>query len=447
MTLVRYLPRFRRAYRALAELEAREHWSRTQIESYQLECINQQWQHATRHVPYFREFASESSLPTRFESLQQFTQLIPVTEKSLLVARNEDFLSEQRTAGGWHRTGGSTGVPLRMFRSTESHCRMLWQKYRMEQAWGVDFFDRKAFVWGHAASFAPGLSGKLQRMVQPCQDWLRNRTRLNAYQLAPTDLERYLDVIAAKRIEVLYGYSSAVTLLANEAQRLGRRFPHLKLAILTAEPADAEMIAACKAGFQAPATIEYGSVECGVIATGMPDGTLRVREDAVMLETLPRDDGRCDLVVTVLDNPAFPLFRYAIEDITDEPLRHEATGFAVLHNVSGRSNDALIATSGRPVHPLAVKHAIEVRNDVRRFRAHQAKDGAVVLTVETSASLSPADFYEATTRLQELLEGYPVTVEIVAQIPANRAGKHRWVTSELAASVSSEHGKSVEQPV
>ncbi len=433
MTFARYLPRFRRAYRALGELEARERWSRDEIEQYQLDRINEQWQHAMKHVPYFQTRFSESSLPQRFESLEHYTQTMPITEKKQLRSDTENFLSKDRSIGKWYRTGGSTGVPLRIFRSNDSHRRMLWQKYRMEQAWGIDFFDRKAFVWGHAASFAPGLSGKIQRITLPWIDWLRNRTRLNAYRLAQSDLVRYLDEIAKRKIKVLYGYSTAITLLAKEAKRLDRRFPHLKLAILTAEPADPAMLAQCEEGLGAPAAIEYGSVECGIIATGLPDGTLRVREDAVYLEARLRSDKRYDLVVTVLDNSAFPLFRYAIEDITDEELQLGPIGFAALKNVSGRSNDILIAQSGRPVHPLAVKHAIELHNEVRRFKAHQHKSGEVVLTIEAPDSVSQAEFDGARKCLQELLEDYPVSINVVSQMTVNGAGKHRWVTSDRQA--------------
>ncbi len=431
MKLARHLPRFRRAYQALGELAAREQWSRTEIERFQLERINDQWRHAIVHVPYYRNLAARESLPQSFDSLADFSQQVPILKKAEVNANSEDFLSDQRAEGSWHRTGGSTGQPLKIFRSHDSHCRMLWQKYRMEQAWGVDFFDRKAFLWGHAASFAPGLAGVKQRVTQPCLDWLRNRIRLNAYQLSSTDLAQYVDEVARRKVKVIYGYSSAVTLLAAEAQRQRRELPELKLAILTAEPADPDMLETCEAGLSANAAIEYGSVECGIIATGMPDGTLRVREDAIYLEAIPRADGRYDLLVTVLDNPEFPLLRYAIEDITDEPLSREETGFAVLKNVSGRSNDMLVTRSGRPIHPLAVKHAIEQYSFVRRFNAHQDAIGNVQLTIEALGAASESDFEDVRLRLRQLLEEQAVDVKVVAEIPPNRAGKHRWVTSEI----------------
>ena len=60
---------------------------------------------------------------------------------------------------------------------------MLRCRYRMQAAWGVDFFDRSAMLWGHSASLKPGLAGYLALVRLPVEDWLRNRLRLSAYQV------------------------------------------------------------------------------------------------------------------------------------------------------------------------------------------------------------------------------------------------------------------------
>ncbi|MEM1305810.1 MAG: hypothetical protein AAGG46_12990, partial [Planctomycetota bacterium] len=202
-------------------------------------------------------------------------------------------------------------------------------------------------------------------------------------------------------------------------------------AILTAEPADDGMLATCRRGFGANAAIEYGSVDCGVIATGMPDGKLRVCEDRVALEAVPRSDGRYDLIVTVLNNPSFPFLRFAIEDVTDSPLRHDDAGYAWLADVSGRSNDSLRSSSGGRVHPLVVKHAFEAVPGVRRFRAHQDPTGRVAVTIESTNGVPSEQINTARRKLSDVLEGFPVATEIVDRLEGNRAGKHRWVTSEL----------------
>jgi phenylacetate-CoA ligase len=430
MTLLRLLPRFRAAYRALGVLEERERWSRADIGTFQLVRLNALWAHAARHVGYYRELAGRLGLPPRFASLAEFRALVPVLPKDEVRARRLAFLSERAARGRWERSGGSTGSPMSVFWGKEAHLETLRAKYRLDATWGLDIFDRKVFLWGHGGSFAPGLAGWTARLRQPWEDRLRNRLRLSAYRMGPDDLATYLRRVAAFKPASLYGYSTALSLLAEQAAAAGFRCPSLKLATLSGEPAFPRLLAAVRRGFGVPAVVEYGAVECGFIAGQGPDGALRVREDSALVETLPREDGLFDIVITVLGNPCFPLLRYAIADVTAAPLEVPNSGFAVLKDVLGRRNDMVVSQSGRLVHSLGIKHVFEHCPGVRRFRAHQDAEGGLAVTVEASEGARP-DTAEARRQLVELLEGYPVHIEVGA-IPGTLAGKHRWVVSDLA---------------
>ncbi len=63
MSPLQLFPRFRAAQRAMAELEAREQWSRNDIEAWQLERLNELWAHAIQYVPYYRQLAITNRLP------------------------------------------------------------------------------------------------------------------------------------------------------------------------------------------------------------------------------------------------------------------------------------------------------------------------------------------------------------------------------------------------
>ncbi len=90
----------------------------------------------------------------------------------------------------------------------------------------------------------------------------------------------------------------------------------LKCCILTGEPVFEHQTQLIAQTLGVSTLIEYGSIECGIIGGQWPDQTLRVRDDHCFVETLPRDDGQHELIVTVLNNAAFPLMRYAIGDLT-----------------------------------------------------------------------------------------------------------------------------------
>jgi len=429
VTPLKLLPRFRELDRALGRLAEREPWPRQRIEAFQLDRLNQLWAHAVGHVPYYRQLAADHRLPGSFGSLDAFSASVPLLEKDAVRDTPQRFLSDAAEPGRWHRTGGSTGTPMNIYKSHAAHRADLRNKYRAESARGLGVFDRKVFLWGHGASLAKGLRGQVARWRRPIEDRLRGRQRLSAYQLGPNDLAGYLDRIRRFRPVGLYGYSSAVGLLAQEALRRGVRCPSLRLITLSAEPAHPWILDEIRAAFDAEVMIEYGSVECGVMATQDRDGRLRIREDHLLIETRPRDDnGRHELLVTVLHNPCFPLIRYRIGDLTSAPIQRPEQGFACLKDVAGRDNDMLWSAEGRAVHSLAVKHVVEHHPRVRRFCARQREDGHLTLQLETDAELPTREIAE---QLSGLLAGLPVTVEGTPRLQGNAAGKHRWVISDM----------------
>jgi phenylacetate-CoA ligase len=354
VAFLKLLPRFRRAYDEMEPLAFRERWPRADIEAFQLERLNSVWAHASRHVPWYRELAARTGAPERFDSLEAFRDVVPVLSKSEVGERPEAFLSELAEPGEWHRTGGSTGAPMRNYWSTAAHREILRTRYRHLDLWGFDIFSRTLYLWGHSASLAPGLAGWVERVRAPIEDRLRNRLRLSAYEVGQAALRDYLRRIAEFRPTVVYGYSSALYLLAQEAERTGFRCDSPRLFILTGEPALPVHVDTIERVFDVRTSVEYGAIETGVMASEWPDRTLRVREDVVLIETLPREDGRYEIVPTVLVNPSFPLLRYAIGDVTDAPLDLPRRGFAVLKNVSGRASElsvealpAFIAAQGK----------------------------------------------------------------------------------------------------
>ncbi|MEM6776075.1 MAG: hypothetical protein AAF670_00380 [Planctomycetota bacterium] len=429
MTILRWLPRFRHVERRLRELEARESWSRTQVRDYQLERINAVWDHASRFVPFYRSLST--SLPARFDSLEEYSATMPFLTKGTVRAESYSLLSERARPGRWYRSGGSTGEPTAIYWDDESHRAFLRGKYRCEQAHGINVFDKKTFLWGHAGSFTPGLKGTCQRLVRPVGDSLRNRQRISAYDLSADRLCEGLNRIKSFGPRSLYGYSSAVELLARVAAQHNVELPTLNVAILTAEPSDIPMRDQISESFQCRSLVEYGAVECGLIAYTVPDGTMRCRDDLVFVETVPNCQSGFDIVITVLNNSSFPLLRYRMEDTTARAKRCPEHGFTILDEIRGRSNDVLIGRDGRKLHPMALKHLVEPYPEVRRLTAHQDCAGGLRVQFETAEVLESSVIELMRSRLTEMMQGYPVDIETTGRIRGNRAGKHRWITSDF----------------
>ena len=432
MQLLRLLPRFWRVSRDIAVLEAREAWSRTDIESFQLERLNSVWAHAIAHVPYYRELRTRAALPDRFHSLEEFRAGVPALTRSVVRARSQAILSEQKRRGLWTRTSGSTGFPVSVYWPQEAIIESLRGRYRHQARWGIDPFDRQVFLWGNGDATLSGAARLRAQVRRWATDRLRNRIRLSPLLTERSQLRDHLRRLVAFRPAALYAYSSSAGLLAREAEASGVRCDSLRLAVLSAEVASPATVRAVERAFGVPAVNEYGSVECGVIATEGPDRVLQVREDNLLVETGRRDDGRWDTLVTTLGNCSFPPLRYAIGDATDAPLAVPARGFATLANIAGRASDSLRARSGRVVHWSTLEFVFEHDSGVRRYAAHQRSDGSVAVEIEAANPALPPDAARLRRQLHEMVEGYPVEVVVVPALRTRPGGKHRCVVSELA---------------
>lgn len=424
--IVRLLPRFRQAKRELEILRDRESWSREQISRWQLDKINGVWRTAIHNVPYYREIFQTLNLPKQFESLQHFSESVPVVEKAAVREQPLRFLSSHPSPGKWLRTSGSTGIYTRVYWENSAHHEMLRCKYRGEQAWGLNIFDPKALLWGATNTCSSGLWGKIERKLEPVLDGLRCRKRLSAYRLSECELQSHVEELKKFKAVSLYGYSTAILLLAKYVESTGDKLPDLKLAIMTGETADQAMVAQCQQALGCGVAVEYGSVECGLLAYRYPDGELHVREDHIFMETVSRADGLFDILVTVLNNPSFPLIRYRIGDTSIAPLVVPDCGFAHITKLAGRENDLMISKSGRSIHSMAIKHTIENYPNVRRFRAIQQEDGSLNVEVETEVT-DLSQFERCAEMLKDWLDGFPVHLKLSRELSSSESGKHRWI--------------------
>ena len=108
--------------------------------------------------------------------------------------------------------------------------------------------------------------------------------------------------------------------------------------------------------------------------------------------------------------------------------------FGALNSIQVRSNDWLTGKKGRKLHSIAVKHRLERWPEIRRFTVRQRSGGDVHVLIEPQALIRFSEKLLSSLRLeiQEMLEGFPVEIETVRNLPVNLSGKQRWIVSDLA---------------
>jgi phenylacetate-coenzyme A ligase PaaK-like adenylate-forming protein len=405
-------------------LAEREQWSRSEIADFQLQKINQIWDYAITHVPYYRRLLRDRNLPRQFQTLGEYASSVPVLDKATV--RSAQVLSDTPRPGNWYFTGGSTGIPLAVYQETEATNEMAWCQYRARVLWNVGLFEKRALLWGHPTQITPGSGHKLRQLFT---DLMLNRIRFSVYNLGKADLLRYLSRMREFKPVQLYGYSIATYLLALEALRGNIEVDSLRLVTLTAERATETIRQTIEQAFETNVTEEYGARECLLIAYEDRQHLLRIREDNVMVETLPLGDGCYRIIISVLSNPSFPLLRYDIGDLTEKPLTETNVGFSLLAPVTGKANDYLIGASGRRIY-AGVLHGL-YHYPIRRFIAHQFSDGKVLMLMEPNGPATNMDIGSMERKLRALLDGQEVEVRLTESIPQTSLNKHRWIISEI----------------
>ncbi len=408
--------------------------SKTDRDYIRLRKLNERWLKAQNNSKYYQRIKKKHNLPETFSSIEEYISLMPITTKNAVSRHPKHFLLNGHARGKWMSTGGSTGIPTRVYWKLKGHLESLRDQYWARMWWGVDPFDKQAMIWGHSHTFGHGMIGTYHRLMVPITDKARRRMRLSAYQIDESSLRRYYDKIDAFQPASLYAYSSAAFLLAmanSDRPPLGKT---LKAAFLAAEPILPQHRKIIDQILRCPAVGEYGSIECGMIAYEHPSGGYHIFENSVLVDTSKNPSGGYDLIVTQLRDSHFPLFRYQIGDMTAKEIERGNNGREILGEIKGRTHDFLRTPSGRFCHGEMITHCIEQLSDILIFNVHQRRDFRIIITITTNdskpLSLKKENWLKTSIRTA-LCESISIDLDYKPELSRSIAGKHRWITTEF----------------
>ncbi len=298
----------------LKELRDSQWWSPDRLRSLQLRKL-QKVMSAAAQAPHYR-----SSWPTETTSsgrLPQASDLarLPLLEKEHL-RESPDAVRVPGDHGplNVHVTTGSSGVPLRVFRSRRASAVGRACQIRGREWYGLRLGDPQVLFGGLALESQGRARARLI-------DTLMNRTRLSPFDLSEDRLADCVTLIRKKRPRFLYGYPSALAMLAAHVERIGGGGQlGLRVVQSSSERLYQHRREVIQRAFQCPVADEYGAAEVSILAMECPSGSMHVVSENVYIEITdeagrPVPEGQDgDVVVTDLNNLAAPLVRYRLGD-------------------------------------------------------------------------------------------------------------------------------------
>ena len=297
-----------------------------------------------RRPVFPRRFARAGFDSARVQSAADLEGL-PFFDKAAIRAAGDDLRSVRAGKLVRYNTGGSSGEPLVFYMGMGRVSHDVAAKWRATRWWGVDIGDTEIVLWGSPVEISK--QDRIKACAGPavpqspaagvpdvrCRRWIATSTKS-----------------ARRRPRMLFGYASALALLARHAERSGVRHGRTavcKVAFATGEtlyPAQREVI---ERVFGAPVANGYGSRDAGFIAHQCPAGCPAPVGRAHRCRTGGRagrpvaPGERGEIVTTHLATGDFPFIRYRTGDmaaLATEPCAC-GRGLPALQQVFGRSTD------------------------------------------------------------------------------------------------------------
>jgi len=387
-----------------------------------------------QRVPYWRELFKRLDFePGAVVSVRDL-QRLPLLGKSEIREHTEAMKAQGHGPLSRYNTGGSSGQPLVFYIGKARKSHDVAAKWRATRWWGVDIGDREAVIWG-----SPIEHGAQDR-VRQWRDALMRSTLLPAFEMSAERVDGFIAWMQRERPKMLFGYPSALSWIARQAQAQGLRLDGLgvKVAFVTSERLYDDQRAVIEQTFGCKVANGYGGRDAGFIAHECPEGGMHISAEDLVVETvdamgLPTAPGVAgEIVVTHLATAEFPFIRYRTGDVgvLDDKLCPCGRGLPLLRELQGRSTDFVVAADGTVMHGLALIYVIRDLAGVEGFKITQETRLHTRVELVVDADFEAHQVTKVVQAFKQRL-GAQVDVEVkrVAAIAPERSGKYRYVIS------------------
>ena len=363
LTQIRYSPE---TFAFLEKLRASETINAEQIMEYQLCELRRILQHAVGTVPFYSGYPR-----TEIRSLKDLRNL-PVLSRDTVLQNQErpaSFTWDSRAPANSRGHHGAPRARACLSHTREAFIRHNWAFLLRQRAW-AGVAPRHPRVTFQGSRVAPSNSSH-----PPYWTWNlpERQVLMSIFHLSEGTAPAYLDFLQKRSGDVLEGFPSVLTILADFALDRGLHIP-MRAVFTSGEPVYPDARAKIEEAFKARVFDTYGMTEyCGLIQE-CGHGQMHLAPEYGLLEILDENDQPVSadqegyFVWTGFLNEAMPLIRYRIGDRgrwqDGEPCPCGRAFARVVPTIT-RESDILRCPDGRLFSPRALNQLLKESDSLR----------------------------------------------------------------------------------
>lgn len=390
--------------------------------------------HARSRVPYYREILRDVEIKT----LEDISR-IPFLTKKIIHERIEDIKAEGMPPGRFilNSTGGSTGEKLTFYNDSNSKLTEFLMRGNMWAGWEIG--DKQVQLWGahYDMPAARGFYDGIKRSL------IHRKIMMSSYDMTEEDMMRYCHKINSYRPALITGYASALDLFAEFIMKNGLGIYSPKGMVSSAESLHENQREKIESVFGCKLLDRYGCREVGNIAHECEEQNgLHIFTEHIIMEIVDENGISCEageegeIVITKLDNYAFPFIRYRIGDIGVMSDRSCPCGrnLPMLEEIKGRVFDLIVGTNGNRLSgtfwTILLREYVE---GIKQYQVIQREYGRLLLRLIVDENYSSEGEKKLVEKIKEKCgQDMRVEVEIVDNFEKTASGKHRFIISEVS---------------
>jgi phenylacetate-CoA ligase len=399
--------------------------------------------YAYRNVPFYRRlFDSVGVKPDDIKTIEDLSK-IPIITKSQVKNANKEIIARNIDLNNCveQATSGSTGNPLMLLFSKEDmpYARASYDIVRIENGFKL-FRDVLLTTTGESVTsnkkWYPHL-GILRKAV------------LNVFE----PLDAQIQILKKVKPDAMWGYPSAIKLLAKEVQEKNIKEVSPRLIFTASEVLDPETRDFINSVFNVDLFDVYGAWEmgCSMGWECSEHSGYHMSMDTVLMEFINENGEhvnageRGKVVATNLHSYAMPIIRYEIGDFaipTDEECSCGRGGY-LMKAIEGRSKDVLVTSNGKIIvssfvpylfYPDCIYSEATVKQyqKIKQFQVIQKTKEEILIKIVKEPESDEEEFDYVLTNFKNVFgESIDLKLIFVESIPPLPSGKSTYVISNI----------------